>query len=89
MGVEERLFKLPVGTWPKDPKFKEMGVLIAASFCKGVDGITAVPFRDVLRWPQEEVDALNADVRQMVRRSDIHSILDFLVVTGTKPLTGH
>lgn len=89
VGVEERLFKLPVGTWPKDPKFKEMGVLIAASFCKGVDGITAVPFRDVLRWPQEEVDALNADVRQMVRRSDIHSILDFLVVTGTKPLTGH
>jgi SAM-dependent methyltransferase len=86
--VDERRFKLPVGTWPKDPKLNAIGAFMAETFSRGVGGITAVPFRDVLRWSREEVEVLNANVRRMVARRDIHTILDFVVVTGMKPMTG-
>lgn len=86
--VEEQRFRLPVGSWPKDPGFKEVGKFLGVSLCDGVEAFTAVPFRDVLNWSQEEVEVLNARVRRMVWRRDIHPIFDFVVVTGMKPLTG-
>ncbi|PNY24049.1 Malonyl-[acyl-carrier protein] O-methyltransferase 1 [Tolypocladium capitatum] len=88
VGVEEQRFRLPVGSWPKDPRFKEIGEFLGFSLYDGVEAFTAVPFRDVLNRSQEEVEVLNASVRRMVRHRDIHPIFDFLVVTGMKPLVG-
>ncbi|KND87465.1 Malonyl-[acyl-carrier protein] O-methyltransferase 1 [Tolypocladium ophioglossoides CBS 100239] len=85
--VNETRFELPVGTWPKDQRFRVIGAFMAASFRRGVGGLTAVPFRDVLCWSLEEVEVLNASVRQMVGRRDIHPIFDFIIVTGMKPST--
>ncbi|KAJ4220092.1 hypothetical protein NW757_014533 [Fusarium falciforme] len=83
--VEEKRFKLPVGGWPKDPQLKEIGAFLAVNISEGVEAFTAVLFRDVLGWSQEEVEVLNASVRAAVRRRDVHAIFDFLVVTGMKP----
>ncbi|KJZ69275.1 hypothetical protein HIM_11334 [Hirsutella minnesotensis 3608] len=89
VAVDERRFQLPVGYWPKDRKHKAIGAFMAASFLRGVGGLTAAPFRDVLLWSREEVEVLNAKVRDMVARRDIHAIFDFIVVIGMKPMTGH
>ncbi|KJZ74443.1 hypothetical protein HIM_06039 [Hirsutella minnesotensis 3608] len=83
--VEEKRFKLPVGNWPKDPRLKEIGAFLSINISEGVEGFTAVLFRDVLGWSQEEVEVLNARVRAVVRRRDIHTVYDFLEVTGMKP----
>jgi SAM-dependent methyltransferase len=82
--VEEKRFKLPVGDWPKDPRFKEIGAFLAVNISEGVEAFTAVLLRDVLGWSQEEVEVLNASVRAAVRRRDVHAIFDFLVVTAMK-----
>lgn len=84
VNVSVQKFRLPIGRWPRDPRLKEIGALMGVNFCEGVEAFTAVLFRDVLGWSQDEVDALNASVRDAVRKGDAHAMFDFLVVTGQK-----
>jgi len=86
INVEEQRFKLPVGSWPKDPRLKEIGAFLAVNFYEGVDAFTAVLFRDILGWSQEEVEVFNALVRAAAKRKHVHPIFDFVVVTGVKPV---
>lgn len=83
--VEEQRFPLPVGSWADDPTLKKIGEYIALSFSSGVEGMTVVPLMDILQWPEEEVDELNARVREATNRQDIHAVVTFVVVTGMKP----
>ncbi|GAB1316935.1 mRNA 3 end-processing YTH1 [Madurella fahalii] len=83
--VTEKRFKLPVGSWPKDPRLKEIGTFMTVNFVEGVEAFTAVPFRDILGWSEEEVAILNAGVRAAARRRDVHPMFDFIVITAQKP----
>ncbi|KAM0326326.1 hypothetical protein ACHAQA_006926 [Verticillium albo-atrum] len=84
--VNQQSFKLPIGSWPKDPRLKECGTLMGANFVDGVEGFTAALFRDVLGWSQEEVTVLNAGVRAAARDRAVHPMFNVLVITGQKPL---
>ncbi|KAK1625221.1 S-adenosyl-L-methionine-dependent methyltransferase [Colletotrichum phormii] len=84
--VGEQRFKLPIGSWPKDARLKEVGTLMGVNFLEGVEAFTAALFKDVLGWSPEEVTVLNAGVRAAVWKRDVHPIFDFVVVTGLKPL---
>ncbi|KAJ6438071.1 hypothetical protein O9K51_09493 [Purpureocillium lavendulum] len=86
--VQERRFPLPVGGWPKDPKLREIGIFMAESLREGIEGLTAVPFREILGWSKEEVHVLNATLRRTIGRRDSHLVFDYVVVTGMKPMTG-
>ncbi|KAJ6437961.1 cyclase/dehydrase family protein [Purpureocillium lavendulum] len=83
--VEPRI--MPVGSWPKDPRLKEIGAFLSVNISEGVEGFTASLFRDVLAWSQEELEVHNARVRSALRAKGVHAIFDFLVVTGMKPRT--
>ncbi|TEA09790.1 Secondary metabolism regulator LAE1 [Colletotrichum sidae] len=85
--VSEEKFKLPIGSWPKDPRYKEIGSLMKVNFLEGVEAFTAALFKDVLGWTREEVIVLNAGVRAAVRNNDVHPMFDFIVVIGQKPMT--
>ncbi|KAK1499405.1 hypothetical protein CCUS01_00129 [Colletotrichum cuscutae] len=84
--VGEQRFKLPIGSWPRDARLKEVGTLMGVNFLEGVEAFTAALFKDVLGWSPEKVTVLNAGVRAAVRKRDVHPIFDFIVVTGQKPL---
>lgn len=83
--VKQQKFKLPIGTWPKDPRLKEIGTLMGINFVDGVDAFTAVLFKDVLGWEQENVTALNEGVKKAVQDTSVHPMFDFLIITGQKP----
>lgn len=83
--VKQQTIRLPIGSWPKDPRLKEIGTLMSHNFTEGVEAFTAVLFKDVLGWSQEEVTVLNAQVRAAARQKDVHPMFNFLVVTGRKP----
>ncbi|KAK0654566.1 S-adenosyl-L-methionine-dependent methyltransferase [Cercophora samala] len=85
INVEVQTFRLPIGSWPKDARLKEVGTLMAVNFIEGVEAFTAALFKDVLGWSQEEVSALNAEVKATAKRGNAHAIFDFLVITGQKP----
>ncbi|KAM0273918.1 hypothetical protein ACHAQH_008122 [Verticillium albo-atrum] len=84
--VNQQSFKLPIGSWPRDPRLKECGALMGTNFVDGVEGFTAALFKDVLGWSQEEVTVLNAGVRAAARDRTVHPLFEVLVVTGQKPL---
>lgn len=83
--VKEERFKLPIGTWPKDPRLKEIGTLMGANFYEGVAAFTTILFTEVLGWSREAVEVFNASVREASRQRAVHPIFDFVVVTGRKP----
>lgn len=84
--VREQRFKMPVGTWPKDPRLKEVGAFMSVNFFDGVEAFTAVLLRDVLGWAPAAVEMMNSRVRAAARHKDVHPIFDVLVVTAQKPL---
>jgi hypothetical protein len=85
VNIKQQSSKLPVGSWPKDPRFKEIGMLLGINFVEGVEAFTVAPFRDILPWTREEVQVLNANVRTAIRQKDAHTLFDFLVTTSQKP----
>jgi len=84
--VKVDTMRLPVGSWPRDPRLKEVGTLMDVNFIEGVEAFTAALFKDVLGWPQDDVTALNENVRSAIRKGDAHAIFDYHVITGQKPL---
>ncbi|KAK0622006.1 S-adenosyl-L-methionine-dependent methyltransferase [Bombardia bombarda] len=85
VNVKEQRFSLPIGSWPRDPRLKEVGTLMGINFVEGVEAFTAALFKDVLGWSQEEVAVLNAGVRSSVRKGDAHAMFDYLVITSQRP----
>jgi SAM-dependent methyltransferase len=83
--IKQESFKLPVGSWPKDPRLKQIGLLLGMNFVEGVEAFTAAPFRDVLGWSEREVQVLNASVKNAIRQKAAHPLFDFLVTTSRKP----
>ncbi|KAK7422755.1 hypothetical protein QQZ08_009380 [Neonectria magnoliae] len=83
--LREERFKLPIGTWPKDQRLKEIGNLMRANFHEGVGAFTAVLCTEVLGWSREEIEVFNASVREASRQRSVHPVLDFVVLTGRKP----
>ncbi|OJJ36253.1 hypothetical protein ASPWEDRAFT_109942 [Aspergillus wentii DTO 134E9] len=81
----QQRFKLPVGNWPKDARLKECGTFMRVNFVEGVDAFTAALLGDVLGWERDEVELLNAKVRDEAMRNQIHAMFDFFVVVGQKP----
>ncbi|KAE8152059.1 glycosyl hydrolase [Aspergillus avenaceus] len=83
--IQERIFKLPLGVWPKDKRLKECGFLMRANMVDGVDAFTASVLPDIMGWTKEEVATLNAGVRREALANTMHPIFDFLVLSAQKP----
>ncbi|KAN0072702.1 S-adenosyl-L-methionine-dependent methyltransferase [Elaphomyces granulatus] len=83
--IQVRCIKSPIGTWPKDPRLKEAGLLLALNLIEGVDAFTAVLFREVMGWSPDEITAFNETVRKDLRRRSVHAMFDIIVITAQKP----
>jgi len=63
----------PVGTWPKDPKLKEIGRWFRVQFLEmAIEAYTLALFTRAGSWSQEEVQVLLALVRDELKSNKIH-----------------
>lgn len=83
--VEERKFKWPIGTWPKDRKMKDLGAWTRAHLDAGLEGWTLRGLTGVLGWTREEVLAYCAGMRADMRNPKLHGIHEMRVVFARKP----
>ncbi|EOO00873.1 putative umta methyltransferase family protein [Phaeoacremonium minimum UCRPA7] len=83
--VQERILKLPVGTWPKDAKLKEVGSLQYYQQLQAVDSYTPGMIARVLGWSDPEVQVLMAKVKSELKDPTIHLYLPVHFVWGRKP----
>ena len=67
--------KWPMNPWPKNAKYKELGIWACENFSSGVAAISYVLFTHGLGWSKEEVDVFLVDVRKCLRDRSIHAYL--------------
>jgi len=86
INVVEKRYKMPVGTWPKDKRLKEVGRWHLIEVHQGIEGWTLALFTRVLGWSYEEVQVFLAQIRDGFKDKGIHPYTRVSVVYGQKPL---
>jgi metalloendopeptidase OMA1, mitochondrial len=54
--VHEKIFKLPVNTWPKDPEMKTLGMWWQQNLLLGLQGFSLAYFSRMLGWSKDEIE---------------------------------
>jgi len=90
VGVHKLL--IPLGTWPKDQRYKEIGALNYLQFDQAMESIAigclSKTEGEERCWTLEEVTVLVARARADLKSAKLHGQYDFYVVYGQKPPTG-
>ncbi|KAF9874131.1 aspartic-type endopeptidase [Colletotrichum karsti] len=80
---------VPVGPWPKDPHYKQLGLMNVMQALKGLEGFTMRVFCGVLgRTPAEVMVELAAVRKELKTLHAFHAQYDVHVVYGQKRLQG-
>jgi hypothetical protein len=74
--IVHRRFKLPIGTWPKDPVLKQIGLYNYMQINQGLEGLSMRLYTGVLKWTPEQVVVMLANVRKQLHDPNVHAILD-------------
>ncbi|KAH8888149.1 TAM domain methyltransferase [Thozetella sp. PMI_491] len=83
--IVEKRYKWPIGTWPRDQYYKELGKWMCVNLDTGLEGLTMALATRVLSWTPEATGAFCADVKKGLRDPTIHAYLPIYVVYGKKP----
>ncbi|KXT06715.1 hypothetical protein AC578_8536 [Pseudocercospora eumusae] len=83
--VREDVWKIPIGTWAKNKKLKEVGRYQREHMIMCVEAFTLAPLTRVLGWTMDEAQVLMAGVRNEFRDPKIHLLTIFHFVYGRKP----
>lgn len=73
--VVERRLKWPLGTWPKDPFFKDLGYWTLMNLDTGLEGLLMALLTRGLGWTKEEVLVFCAQARPALRDPRIHAYI--------------
>lgn len=74
--VQHYRFKIPIGPWAKDPHLKDIGMCNLAQILDGLEAFSLRIFCDFLKWSEEEVLVLLANVRKELKSGTIHAMFD-------------
>ncbi|KAJ0369355.1 hypothetical protein COL26b_010511 [Colletotrichum chrysophilum] len=83
--VHHQKFMLPVGPWPKEPHYRDIGMLNLAQTLEGLEGFSLKLFCGVLGRTKEEVFVELSQVRKELKTGAFHAMFDLHVVYGQKP----
>lgn len=73
INVQNDVFKWPTNPWPKDKKYKTIGMWSLANALDGLEGFTMAYFTRHLGWQPEEVQVFLADVRADQKNKQKHN----------------
>ncbi|KAI8242857.1 Secondary metabolism regulator LAE1 [Colletotrichum sp. SAR 10_99] len=74
--VVHQRFKLPIGPWPKDPHYKELGIINLIQLMDGAEAFTFRIFCDVLGWTRDECIVMLAKVRNELKSNTFHARME-------------
>lgn len=70
--IHYKRFRWPIGTWPKDSKYKTIGAYNRLGWEDGIEGWAMFLFTNFMGWQREEVQVLIAGIRKELRNQSIH-----------------
>jgi hypothetical protein len=66
-------FKWPIGTWPRDPYFKEIGLWSRENTLDALEALALAPLTRGLGWSMERVQQLLEGARRDIGNNSIHT----------------
>ncbi|KAL9117532.1 MAG: hypothetical protein Q9187_005932 [Circinaria calcarea] len=84
--IKEYHFKVPLNSWPKDKRLKEIGKYHLINYYEGCEGFCIGLLTRVLQWQPAEVQVLLARLRVELKDRSIHIYQLFSVHVARKPL---
>lgn len=85
INVTVQQFKIPIGTWPADPKMRETGTFQLVAMLDGLQGLTLALWTRALGWTAEEIEVFLAKCRDEWKNRKVHSYWPLYVTYGQKP----
>ncbi|BCS27064.1 class I SAM-dependent methyltransferase [Aspergillus puulaauensis] len=82
---KHQVFQVPLGTWPRERRMKDIGALNMYQMLDGLEAFTTATFTAILGWTIEEVQAFLTLVRQDAKDRSVHMMHDLHVVYAQKP----
>jgi hypothetical protein len=76
VNVNVTQLKWPQNPWPKDKKFKEIGLWCRENILQGIDWFSLAFYTRALGWTKEEVEIFLVDVRKDIKDTRIHAYWD-------------
>jgi len=73
INVVEHRWKLPIGGWPADKRFKELGQWNRLNWEQGIEGWCMYLLTHLMQWSMPEVQVYLAKMRQALRDRHIHA----------------
>lgn len=86
--VQEIVFKLPLGDWPRDPHLKSLGRMSEENWHAGLSGFSMGLLSRVLNWTKTEIEVFLVNVRKSLSDKRVHAYHKVYVVWGRKPFPG-
>ncbi|KAH0429720.1 hypothetical protein CcaCcLH18_08263 [Colletotrichum camelliae] len=85
VNIRHKMFKIPIGTWPKDAHLKDLGHMNVIQIMDGLEAYNLRLFTTVLGWTQVEAQVLFAEVRKEMKSNRYHGYTQFHVAYGQVP----
>lgn len=87
--VTERVFHVPIGTWPKNKVLKTVGLYWRTILLDGLQAIALGPLTRGLHWSREEVELFLMDVRRAYHDNAALMYMPLHVIYAQKPMTSY
>ncbi|KAI1779354.1 S-adenosyl-L-methionine-dependent methyltransferase [Hypoxylon cercidicola] len=87
VNVTERVFHIPIGTWPKNKTLKSVGLYWKTILLDGIQAIALGPMTRGLHWNREQVETFLVDVRKGYHDNSMLLYMPLVCVYGQKPET--
>jgi hypothetical protein len=84
--VSERVYKVPVNSWPADPHMKELGRWNLLHITQGAEGWGLYLLTRVMGWSIEAAQVFIAKFRQGVKERRVHAYFEVVVIHARKPI---
>lgn len=83
--LTKRRTQVPIGTWPKDLKLREIGRAQSFQELQVVDSYTPGILKRVFNWAETEIQVLIAKTKKDLKDPALHLYLPVYFVWGRKP----
>ncbi|KAI8665265.1 hypothetical protein NCS56_00961900 [Fusarium sp. Ph1] len=83
--IQQQNFKVPVGSWAKNPKLQQVGQFLRSTMENDMEGYTMILWHQVMGWPKDEYQVFLMGMRKALRDKRIHSYMNLRYVWARKP----
>jgi hypothetical protein len=85
INVSERVFHVPLGTWPEDKILRQVGWMWKENLLSGVQAIALGPYTRGLGWSTDAVEMFLVSVRRAYHDDDVQMYMPLVCVYGQRP----